>query len=193
MDVVVWVVLIVLAISVISVMALAIINLLGLAVGNRREPVVLEYELRQGEADSLGVVLDQVLPVMRSARYELGWENSTLACFARTYRPLWRIVLAIFFLPLGLLLLLWTSTESVVLQVLARGMSPRLYVSGRLGHRDHEALRAALAGLGEEHPPAGWYPATSGEERYWDGDHWTDQTRPAQVVVGPRMTSVPPS
>jgi hypothetical protein len=31
--------------------------------------------------------------------------------------------------------------------------------------------------------PAGWYPSEGGE-RYWDGNAWTDQTRPAQPPAG---------
>jgi hypothetical protein len=102
-------------------------------------------------------------------------------------------VLAILFFPLGLLLLLWAATESLQFQVLTRDGGSRLYVSGKLGHRAHDELRTALAELGEMHSPAGWYPGESGQERYWDGEDWTDQTRPARVVVGPRMSGVPPS
>ncbi|MFV0524654.1 MAG: DUF2510 domain-containing protein [Acidimicrobiales bacterium] len=29
-----------------------------------------------------------------------------------------------------------------------------------------------------ENPPAGWYPQQEGIERYWDGDAWTEHTRP---------------
>ncbi|MFV0260264.1 MAG: DUF2510 domain-containing protein [Acidimicrobiales bacterium] len=30
-----------------------------------------------------------------------------------------------------------------------------------------------------ENPPAGWYPQEHGLERYWDGEVWTEHTRPA--------------
>jgi hypothetical protein len=33
--------------------------------------------------------------------------------------------------------------------------------------------------------PAGWYPGENGQERYWDGSAWTDQTRPSGAPAGP--------
>jgi len=37
--------------------------------------------------------------------------------------------------------------------------------------------------------PEGWYPdANEGNERYWDGENWTEQRRPAAAVP----TATPP-
>ncbi len=33
--------------------------------------------------------------------------------------------------------------------------------------------------------PAGWYPAEGGNERYWNGQEWTNQMRPAGPPSGP--------
>ena len=32
--------------------------------------------------------------------------------------------------------------------------------------------------------PAGWYPDANGQpcERYWDGENWTEETRPLSVL-----------
>lgn len=32
--------------------------------------------------------------------------------------------------------------------------------------------------------PAGWYPDANGQpcERYWDGENWTEETRPVSVL-----------
>lgn len=35
--------------------------------------------------------------------------------------------------------------------------------------------------------PAGWYPQTDGSQRWWDGNAWTEQTKPA-----PPPTAAPP-
>jgi TM2 domain-containing membrane protein YozV len=41
--------------------------------------------------------------------------------------------------------------------------------------------------MSEGTPQADWYPdpGGSGRERYWDGDRWTDQTRPAGGTAPP--------
>lgn len=38
--------------------------------------------------------------------------------------------------------------------------------------------------------PAGWYPS-DGQERYWDGTQWTEQTRPA-AAAAPQAPFTPP-
>lgn len=40
--------------------------------------------------------------------------------------------------------------------------------------------------------PAGWYPTPEGQERYWDGDAWTDQMREATPTPDPAATQVLP-
>ena len=37
-----------------------------------------------------------------------------------------------------------------------------------------------------EQAPAGWHPQGEGTERYWDGDAWTDQTRPLGGTNAPK-------
>lgn len=37
--------------------------------------------------------------------------------------------------------------------------------------------------------PAGWYTTASGEQRYWDGDRWTEQRAPE----GPALPAVVPT
>lgn len=34
--------------------------------------------------------------------------------------------------------------------------------------------------------PAGWYEYEDGEERYWDGEQWTDESRPLGSSDGPQ-------
>ena len=36
----------------------------------------------------------------------------------------------------------------------------------------------------EREVPAGWYPDATGQpcERYWDGENWTEETRPLSVL-----------
>jgi hypothetical protein len=193
MDVVVLVVLFALLLAVVGVMVLGVVYLIGTAVGSREESVVLEYELPAGSTGGVRQVVDEVSPLMQSARYQLTWLEETVACFERRYRPVWRIVLAILLLPLGLLLLFWVKTDSLLFQVLPGSQNPRLVVNGKLGHSAHDQLRDLLVKLGTQHAPAGWYPDKSGTERYWDGENWTDQTRGERIVVGPRMTGIPPS
>lgn len=41
--------------------------------------------------------------------------------------------------------------------------------------------------------PAGWYPVENGNERYWSGGEWTDQTRPAAPPAPPPPGQVPSS
>lgn len=38
----------------------------------------------------------------------------------------------------------------------------------------------------QEQIPAGWYEYEGGEERYWDGDRWTDENRPMEASDGPQ-------
>ena len=193
MDVVLLVVLFALFLGVLALLVLAVVYFISAAVGNREERVALEYDLPAEPADGLTRVLDEASPIMLSAKYKLTWADDTLAFFMRSYRPVWRIVVAILLLPLGLLLLLWESTDSVLFQVLPGTESSRLVVDGEMGHQARDQLRDALAGMGEQHRLAGWYSDGSGSERYWDGEAWTDQVRAERVVVGPRMKSVPPS
>lgn len=40
-----------------------------------------------------------------------------------------------------------------------------------------------------EQVPAGWYEY-EGEERYWDGDQWTDERRPLESSNGPQPVAV---
>ena len=41
--------------------------------------------------------------------------------------------------------------------------------------------------------PAGWYPDGQGGERWWDGNQWTDQTRPLTAPPEPPPPPTPPS
>lgn len=41
--------------------------------------------------------------------------------------------------------------------------------------------------------PAGWYPQPDGLERYWDGTHWTAESRLPASQVGAGSASPPPS
>jgi hypothetical protein len=34
--------------------------------------------------------------------------------------------------------------------------------------------------------PAGWYEYEEGEERFWDGEQWTDESRPLPSSDGPQ-------
>ncbi|HET8639840.1 MAG TPA: DUF4177 domain-containing protein [Solirubrobacterales bacterium] len=40
--------------------------------------------------------------------------------------------------------------------------------------------------MAEEQVPAGWYPYEEEGERYWDGDQWTDESRPTESSDGPQ-------
>jgi uncharacterized protein DUF2510 len=191
MDVVVLVVLFLILLALLGLMVTAVVYLIGTAVGSREESVALEYELPT--ATGLGVVVDEVWPVMQSARYELSWRDESVACFERSYRPVWRIIIAILLLPLGLLLLLWTRTDSVVFQLLIGAGGSRLAVGGRMSHHAQDQLQETLGQLGEARRVAGWYPDGSSTERYWDGEAWTARSRGERVVVGPRMSSGPRS
>jgi hypothetical protein len=193
MDVVLLVFLFALLLGVVALLVLAVVYFISAAAANREETVALEYDFPTEPAGGLTRVLGEVSPIMLSAKYRLTWSDDTLAFFMRSYRPVWRIVLAILLLPLGLLLLLWESTDSVLFQVLPGAASSRLIVDGEMGHQAREQLRDVLAGVGEERRLAGWYSDGSGSERYWDGEAWTDQVRAERVVAGPRMKSVPPS
>lgn len=37
--------------------------------------------------------------------------------------------------------------------------------------------------------PAGWYEYEEGEERYWDGEKWTDESRPVGSSADPQAGS----
>lgn len=184
---------------VLALCVLAVVYLIGTAFGatveNRNEPVLLAYRLPADPGNSVGLgrPVAEVATVMESARYELVWANPTVACFERRYWPAWVIVLAIVLFPLGLALLAWRVTASIVFHLLPTTEGGSLVVDGKLGHRPLGQLRDALAKVGEPEMVAGWYRDESGTERYWDGEAWTKQTRAERVVVGPRMKSVPPS
>src|SRR5215470_16836967 len=117
MDVVVLVVLFVILLALLALLVTAVVHLISAAVGSREEKEALEDELPT--STGLATAVDEASPVMERARYELTWLDEDDACCARSYRPVWRIVLAILLLPLGLLVLLWASVDSVVLQLLA--------------------------------------------------------------------------
>lgn len=193
MDVVFLVLLFALFLGVVALLVLAVVYFISAAVANREERVALEYDLPAEHDDALTRVLDEVAPIMQAVNYKLTWADDSLAFFMRQYRPVWRIVLAVLFFPLGLLLLLWVSTDSVLFQVVQDNGSSRLIVDGEIGHQARDQLHDALAGIGEQHRPAGWYADGAGSERYWDGEAWTDEVRGERVVVGPRMKSAPPS
>jgi Protein of unknown function (DUF2510) len=147
-------------------------------------PLALEYDWSAGGLEPL---LEEIEPLMTWAGYELAWTDETHACYVHSYRPVWRIAVAILLLPIGLLLLLWRKTDSLVFELLPLGERSRLLVSGKFGERAEGRLREVLSELGNERLQAGWYPNGTGIERFWDGNDWTSQTRPERVVVGPRM------
>jgi hypothetical protein len=178
MDVLVWVVLGVALVSVLALLIVAATRLIGIGfgatVGNRSEKVDLEYDLRDDSATALQLVLARVSPIMRAARYVLTWQDPAMACFVRRR---------------GLVL---PHTDYLLFQLFpAAHAASRLTIHGTLGHQDREGLRETLAGIGDQRRAAGWYPDGSGEERYWDGEAWTEQARPERVVVGPRMRDAP--
>ena len=193
MDVVFLVVLFALFLGVLALLVLAVVYFISAAVANREERVALEYDLRADQAEALSRVLDEVAPIMQSANYKVTSADDSQTVFTRQYRPVWRIVLAILLFPLGLLLLLWAKTDSVLFQIVQANGSSRLIVDGEIGHQARDQLASALAGIGQQHAPAGWYPDGAGTERYWDGETWTDEVRTERVVVGPRMKSAPPA
>lgn len=39
--------------------------------------------------------------------------------------------------------------------------------------------------MAEQQAPAGWYPDQGGNQRYWDGNRWTEHVQPAPVVDRP--------
>ena len=184
---------------VLALCVLAAVYLIGAAFGatveNRNEPVLLAYRLPADEGNSVGLgrAVADVAMVMESAKYELVWANPTVACFERRYWPPWLIVLVIVLFPLGLALLAWRATASIVFHLLPATDGDSLVLDGKLGHRPLGELRDALANVGEPERVAGWYQDEAGTERYWDGEGWTEQTRAERVVVGPRMKSLPPS
>jgi hypothetical protein len=44
-----------------------------------------------------------------------------------------------------------------------------------------------------EKPPAGWYPDSSGANRWWDGEKWTDHTQPPPPQDAPPAGSAEPA
>jgi len=158
--------LIVLALCVLAVVYL-ISAAFGATVENRNEPVLLAYRLAPDPGDSVGLghAVAEVATVMESAGYELVWANPTVACFERRYWPPWLIVGVVVLFPLGLALLAWRATASIVFHLLPTTDGGSLVLDGKLGHRPLGELRAALASIGEP-----------------EGEAWT--SRPLREAVG---------
>lgn len=49
-----------------------------------------------------------------------------------------------------------------------------------------------MSDQGPQTTPAGWYPDGSGNQRYWDGQAWTDQVKSASVPPPPPASSSTP-
>jgi hypothetical protein len=150
-------------------------------VGTRPLKVAFDAVLDVPPEQALPGLTERAIPVMQAGGYRLTDQGPVSIRFVHRYRPAWVILLAIFLFPIGLLFLLITQENDLMLTAgpFGRG-GTRVAVSGRAGAETRRQLEEvisapnATAGFGgtQLSPESGSLPpglathshAVSGEE-----------------------------
>lgn len=204
MDTAFLLLLILVGVALVVVIVIAIWGLISSLASSAPREVALDYEVPWKETSTLDYVAEHVSPVMQEAGYTTERAASELR-YSGTHSRIWLIVVVILGFPWSLLFLLaakllavaggyhgplFRKRDKLTIKVSPLELGSRVTVNGAMRRDARDQLTDLLAGIGRLRTPAGWYEAGAGNQRYWDGEEWTERTRRTidqPVVFGPRM------
>src|SRR5688572_7588700 len=95
-------------------------------------PFTYEWRLDVTRDTAMEAALRHIAPAMHRQRYELVEKSAERLVFTYTHRPAWTFLVAVGLFPFGLIALVHTAEERIVLDFdRARGGATRLVVTGR--------------------------------------------------------------
>ena len=110
-------------------------------------PFTYEWHLDVAPGKAMDAALRHIAPAMHRGRYELVERTSERLVFTYAHRPAWTYLVAVGVFPIGLIALLHTAEERIVLDFdRARGGATRLVITGRAPRRVRRAFAELEAG-----------------------------------------------
>lgn len=110
-------------------------------------PFTYEWHLDVAPDKAMEAALRHIAPAMHRGRYELAEKSSERLVFTYAHRPAWTFLVAVGLFPFGLIALVHTAEERIVLDFdRARGGATRLVVTGRAPRSVRRAFAELEAG-----------------------------------------------